>query len=261
MAGTVTAIPRTATAGFSAALASEWTKFRSVRAPRVLTALLAIAFPLFALIVAATESLQTDDTILGASVLGGAVASQVLAAVLGAQLVTSEFRTGTIQSTLLGCPRRLTVLGAKAALAAALAAAATAVGATAAFGIGLAMLDADTYRTGEPFPALAGVVAVMAAVAVLGLAIGTIVRHPAGAVATVVAVVILPGVLAPLLGDAERWVGGASLNGVLQKLVQSSDATPETVGSLGAWPSLVIVALYTVAAVAAGLWTLRRRDL
>ncbi|MGH9138433.1 MAG: ABC transporter permease [Acidimicrobiales bacterium] len=248
-------------AGYSAALSSEWTKFHSVRAPGVVTLVLLAIYPLMALIVAATESLEPDDTILGASVLGGAVLAQVLAAVMGANLVTSEFRTGSIQSTLLACPRRLTLLGAKASIAAGVVAVTTAIGTGAAFAVGLAMLDRETYRTGDLFPAVLGVVAAMGSVAVLGLAIGTIVRHPAGAVTAVVAVAMLPGVVAPMLGDGQRWVGGASLDGVLQKLIQSSDATPETVGSLGAWPSLSVVVAYTAAAVVLGLWTLRRRDL
>lgn len=247
--------------GFGSASWAEWTRFRSVRSTRVLTAVLAAVYPLFALLVAATESLQADDTILGASLLGGGVLAQLLAATLGAHLITNEFRTGTIQSTLLACPRRRVVLAAKATVGAGTVAVATLAGGSAAFAIGLAMLDRDAYATGHPFPALLGVVVAMTSVSVLGLAVGTMVRHAAGSVAVVVAIVLLPGLVAPLLGRAERWVGGGSLNGVLQKLVQSSDATPETVGSLGAWPSLAVVAAYTCGAVLLAMQFMRRRDL
>jgi len=95
---------------------------------------------------------------------------------------------------------------------------------------------------------------------VLGVGVGTIVRHSAGAVAAVIGVVLLPGFVAPLLGDLQRWLGGASLNGVLQKLTQSSDATHDAVGSLGAWPSLAVVAAYTTATVLGAVWVLRHRD-
>ena len=54
----------------------------------------------------------------------------------------------------------------------------------------------------------------------------------------VVAVLLLPSMLGPLLGGWERWVAGASPVAALQKLSQSSDAAPDAVGSLGAWPSL-----------------------
>lgn len=157
-------------------------------------------------------------------------------------------------------PRRLVVLAAKATVAAGVVFAVTLPSAAAAFGIGVAMLDGDVYATGDPFPALAGVVVAIASIAVLGVGIGTIVRHSAGAVAVVTGVVLLPGLLAPLLGDAQRWLGGASLDGVLQKMTQSSDATPEAVGRLGAWPSLAVVFVYTIATVLGAVWVLRHRD-
>lgn len=211
--------------------------------------MLAATFPLFAVIVAATESLQPDDTILGASLLGGAVVAQLLAAVLGALVITGEFKTGMIRTTLTACPRRLVVLAAKATVVGGVVFAVTLPSAASAFGVGALMLDGDRYTTGEAFPALLGVVLAITAISVFGVGVGTLVRHSAGAVAAAVAVVLVPGFVAPLLGDLQRWVwvGEASLNGVLQKMTQSSDATHESVGSLGAWPSLAVVATYTVA--------------
>ena len=247
-------------AGYREAVWSEWTKFRSVRSTVLLAALAGAVLPLFAVIVAATGSLQPDDTILGASLLGGAALAQMLVASLGAVFVTAEFRSGMIRSTLTACPRRLVVLAAKSTVAAGAVVAVCLPGAVAAHAVGLAMLDRDTYATGDPFPALLGVVLALASLAVLGVGIGTVVRHPAGAVAAVIGVVLLPGLLAPLLGDAQRWLGGASLSGVLQKLTQSSDATHEAVGSLGAWPSLAVVAAYTAATVLTAVWVLRHRD-
>ena len=247
-------------AGYREAVWSEWTKFASLRSTRLLAAALGAAMPVFAVIVAATGSLQPDDTILGASLLGGAALAQVLAAVLGALLVTGEFKTGLIRVTLAACPRRLVVLGAKATVTASVVFAVALLSGAAAFGTGVAMLDTDTYTTGDPWPALLGVAGAISSIAVLGVGLGTLVRHSAGAVAAVIGVVLLPGLLAPLLGEAQRWLGGASLNGVMQKLTQSSDATHEAVGSLGAWPSLAVVAAYTAATVLAAVWVLRHRD-
>lgn len=231
------------------AVGSEWVKFRATRSSVVTAIALALSFPLMALLVAATESLQPDDTVLGASVLGGATLAQLLATALGAALVTSEFRTGLIHSTLLACPRRWTVLAAKATVVGGVVFAVTLPAATAAYAIGRAMLD-DRYAPGDPFPALLGIAFAIAVLAVAGVAVGTLVRHTAGAVGAAVAVVLLPGMVAPLLGNAERWVGGASLSGVLQKVSQSSDATPESVGTLGAWPSLAAVAAGTAVVMA-----------
>jgi hypothetical protein len=43
-------------------------------------------------------------------------------------------------------------------------------------------------------------------------------------------------------------------------MTQTSDAAPDVVGSLGAWPSLALVAGYTVACVAGAGARLRARD-
>jgi len=134
------------------------------------------------------------------------------------------------------------------------------VSAGVAFGAGVTLLDGDKYATGEAFPAVLGVALTIASIAVLGVGIGTAIRHSAGAVVALVGVVLLPGLLAPLFGDAQRWVGGASFTGVMEKMTQSSDATHQTVGSLGAWSSLAVVVAYTTATMLAAVWVLRRRN-
>ncbi|MDJ1640704.1 hypothetical protein P5W92_09820 [Streptomyces sp. J15] len=63
---------------------------------------------------------------------------------------------------------------------------------------------------GEPLPALFGIAASFAVAALLGLAAGTLARHSAGAVTTVIGLLLLPSLFGPLLGDAERWIAGLS---------------------------------------------------
>lgn len=244
---------------FADVLRSEWIKFHTTRSTVVLTAVLALALPALAVLVAATESLNADDTVLGASVLGGAVLAQLLAAVLGTMTMTAEHRSGQIHSTFCSTPRRSLVLAAKATVAATVVAVVTLPSAVVAFALGGALLD-DTYATGDPFPALVGVALALAVAAALGVAIGAVVRHASGAVAAVVGLVLAPSFIAPLLGDLQRWLGGAALDGVLQKLTQSSDATPATVGSLGAWPSLAALGAIAAAVLAGAGVVLRRRD-
>jgi ABC-2 type transport system permease protein len=251
---------RPARAGLRDAAAAEWIKLMTLRSTRRLVTALGLALPAMALLVALTESLQPDDTILGASVLGGAVLAQLLAATLGATLVTGEGRTGLLRVTLAACPRRGTVLVAKALVAAAVAFLATLTGSTAAFGVGRALLAGEGYATGAPWPSLLGVALAVAALAAIGVGLGAMVRHGATAVGVAIGLVLLPSLFAPLLGDARRWLGGASFDGVMQKLAQSSDATHETVGSLGPWPSIVGVLAVAALAVVGGTAVLRRRD-
>ncbi|MFI5658392.1 ABC transporter permease subunit [Streptomyces sp. NPDC051684] len=250
---------RTPRAALPEQIAYEWIKFRSVRSTVWTTVATALVPVLGAVFVAASGSLQTDDTVLGGS-LTLTVVAQMLAAVTGALLVTGEYSSGTVRTTLAANPRRTTVLAAKAAVLALVTYGLALLSCTLAFAIGGALLPDGKYATGEPWPALFGIAASFAVAALLGLAIGTLVRHSAGAVTTVIGLLLLPSLFGPLFGDAQRWIAGLSPTAALEKLTQTSDASAQAVGSLGPWPSLALVAGYTAVLLALALATFRRRD-
>ncbi|MEV5578996.1 ABC transporter permease subunit [Streptomyces parvus] len=241
------------------ALAHEWIKFRSVRSTVWTTVATAVLPVLGAVFVATTGSLQSDDTVLGGS-LTLSVVAQMLAAVVGALVVTGEYSSGTIRTTFAARPRRSTVLAAKAALVAGVMYVLALASCTLAYLVGDALLPEGRYAQGEPLPALFGIAASFAVAAVLGLAVGTLIRHSAGAVTTVIGLLLLPSLFGPLFGDAERWIAGLSPTAALEKLTQTSDAASDAVGSLGPWPSLLLVAGYTTALTLGALVLLRRRD-
>ncbi len=243
---------------FRRALAYEWIKFRSVRST-VGTALTMALLPVpGAVFVAATESLQPDDTVLGGS-LTIAVPALALAAVVGALVVCGEYGSGTIRTTFAAVPRRGVVLAAKAVLVAGLLYALALPTCAGAYLVGDALLG-DEYAQGEPLPALFGIAAAFSLAGLLGLALGTLVRHAAGATTAVVGLLLLPSMLGPLFGEAERWVAGVSPTAALEKLTQTSDASAEAVGNLAAWPSLLLVTGYTAAALLGAGVVLRQRD-
>jgi ABC-2 type transport system permease protein len=246
-------------AGFAQALAYEWIKLRSVRSMVVTTLATAVVPVAGAVFVAATGSLQDDDTVLGGS-LTLSVVAQLMAAVVGALVVTGEYGSGTIRTTFAAVPRRATVLAAKAVLITAVMYVLGLVSCTLAYLVGDALLPGGGYAQGEAWPALFGVAACFAVAGLLGLAVGTLLRHAAGAVTTVIGVLLLPSLLGPLFGDAQRWVAGISPTAALEKLTQTSDATAQTVGSLGPWPSLLLVTGYTAALLLAAGRALHGRD-
>jgi ABC-2 type transport system permease protein len=251
--------PAATTGAFRRAVVAEAVKLTSTRSLRWTYLAFVLVTPVLALFVGVTGSLQPDDTVLGGS-LTGAPLAQLVAAAFGAVVVTGEYSTGTIRPTFAAMPRRGTVLVAKASVVAAAVVAAGLASAAAAHLVGTVLLSGDDYAAGDPFPALVGVAVSFAALAVLGVAVGALLRHSAGAVAAVVGVVLVPGLVAPVFGDVQRWIAGASPTAALEKMTQTSDAAPEVVGSLGAWPSLALVAAYTVASVAAAAAVLRTRD-
>ncbi|MHB9756965.1 ABC transporter permease subunit [Streptomyces sp. BYX5S] len=253
------AAPRTPRAALPEQIAYEWIKFRSVRSTVWTTVATALVPVLGAVFVAASGSLQADDTVLGGS-LTLTVVAQMLAAVTGALVITGEYSSGTVRTTLAANPRRGTVLAAKGAVLTLLTYGLALLSCTLAHALGGALLPSGKYAQGEPWPALFGIAASLSVAALLGLAIGTLVRHSAGAVTTVIGVLLLPSLVGPLFGDAQRWIAGLSPTAALEKLTQTSDASADAVGSLAPWPSLALVTGYTAALLLLAAAAFRRRD-
>jgi ABC-2 type transport system permease protein len=246
-------------ASFAAALVSEWTKIRTLPSAVWSLAALAACVLGIAVFVGATESLQPDDTVLGGSLTGAGLALLVGAS-FGVLVMSREYATGTIRATLAACPRRHTVLAAKAVVAAISMFVVALVACLLAYQVGTLMLSGHGYAPGRPMPALLGVAACFSVTGVLGLAVGALLRHSAAAITTMIAIILLPSLLGSLLGDWQRWVAGASPLAAMQKLSQSSDAAPDVAGSLAAWPSLWLVCGYAVVALLGAGALLRSRD-
>jgi ABC-2 type transport system permease protein len=246
-------------AGFGDVLAAEWVKLRSVRSGVWTLAAMAAFVVGIAVFVGATGSLQPDDTVLGGS-LTGATLGLLVGASFGVLVMSSEYTSGTIRATVAACPHRGVVLAAKATVVAATMYVVALAACTLAYLAGVAQLSGGGYAAGSPLPALFGVALCFSVTGVLGLAVGTLVRHSAGAITAMTAGILVPSLLAPLLGDKGRWLAGVSPMAAVQKLAQSSDATAEAVGRLGAWPSLGLLCGYAALALVAATFVFRRRD-
>lgn len=246
-------------AGFAQAIASEWTKLRTVRSTGWTLVIMAGALVGTAALVAATGSLAPGETVLAGS-LGNAAMGQVAAAAVGVLVVCGEYSSGTIRATFAACPRRLMVLAAKTLVVAAVVGAVALTAAACAYLLGSVMLAGRGHPPGQPMPAIVGIAASHAAVAVLGVALGTAVRNTAAAVTAATGILILPVLLRPIAGSVGPWIANASPVTALQKLAQSSDATAGALGSLPAWPTLLLVCGYSGGLLAASAWLLNTRD-
>ncbi|WP_280267190.1 hypothetical protein [Nocardia wallacei] len=246
--------PNTVLPGLADQMRSELIKVRSVRSLRLLPLLAVLLAPIVALVVGSTGSLEPDDTVMGGALTGVSVTLVVVAA-WGALLVTTEFGSGTIGPVLAATPRRGTVLAAKATVAAGVSTLIGAASPPLAYLVGILSIDTTKHAPGQLFPGLLGIGLCFPAVAVLGLAVGVVVRNSAGAIALVGAHLVLPQMTAAqAVGDLHRWVTIVAPSAVVGKLSQSSDAAPEIMGSLGGWPRLGLV----LAGVAGALVAARR---
>lgn len=142
-------------------------------------------------------------------VLGGSAVGLLLAAALGAVAGAREAASGMLGTTFAAVPGRAGVVVAKAAALAVLLAPASLLAAAGAFAAGAATLDArglaaPALRDPGAVRVVLGTAAYLVAVALVGLGVGLLVRSTAGAVATVLGVVlVIPSIAEAVL--PHRW--------------------------------------------------------
>jgi ABC-type transport system involved in multi-copper enzyme maturation permease subunit len=203
-------------ATFGDVLRSEWTKLRSVRSTFwALTVTVVLGIGLGAAISAATahgyatfsasSKLSWDPTNIS---LSGMVIAQLAIAVLGVLSISSEYSSGMIRASLIAVPKRGRVLAAKSLVFAAVTFVVGEVTSFTAFFVGQALISghAPHAALGDPGVARAVVGAglYLTALAVLSVAAGTLLRHAAAAIASMVALLfVLPGI-AQALPDSWR---------------------------------------------------------
>jgi hypothetical protein len=185
-----------------AALHAERIKLSTIRSPLWS----ALAAAVLSLAVAALQG-ATAYGAAGLSpqraAMGVAVFGVPILMVLSAMTVTGEYRTGMIRATFAAIPNRPLVLAAKAVVVASFSAAFTAALVVAAVAVARMAADplvgAGLSLAGPAVWRLVASLALFAAVAaVLGVGVGALVRHAAGAVAVLL---MWPLVVEPILGN------------------------------------------------------------
>jgi ABC-2 type transport system permease protein len=254
---------------FGDVLRSEWVKFRSVRSTFwALTVTVVLGVALGAVISAAaahsyskfsvSQKLSWDPT--GVSGAGMAIA-QLAIAVLGVLCISSEYSSGMIRTSLVAVPKRGRLLAAKSLVFAGVTFVVGEVTSFAAFFTGQALISghAPHAALGDPgvVRAVAGAGLYLAALAVLSVAAGALLRRPAAAIACMMAILLVLPLIALALPDSWRnpvtefWPtqAGSQLTSVIH-----------SAHTLQPWPGFGVMCLFT-AIVYAIAWTLLdRRD-
>jgi ABC-2 type transport system permease protein len=195
---------------------SEWTKFVSLRSTRWSLGvgfLLTLAFPIiFAAVTASQWShmsvVERADRHPLDIALAGVNVAQLAIAVLGVLVITGEYSTGMIRSSLIAVPKRLPVLWAKIGIYAAVAFVLMVPSVLIAFFASQKILARHhilQISFGDPGVArsLFGGALYVTLVGIFALAIGTIVRSTAGGIAAFAGIFF---VIPPLLSILPaRW--------------------------------------------------------
>ena len=189
---------------------------------------------------------------------GLAIGSLVLG-VLGVLVISGEYGSGTIRSTLAAVPRRETVFAAKATVVGLVTLVLGEILSFGAFFFGQAILStgvAPTATLGQPgvLRAVLMTGAFLSLFSLLGLGLGLVIRHTAGAIATFAGVTLLaPILLHTLSGDPSKYTPAIIFAQSVAAVVPQGDQLSATIG-------FVLMVLYTVAALAAGAVLLVKRD-
>lgn len=185
------------------AFAAEWLKARSVRStPTILAVLAAIILMSAALTVYAVQAGHTKHVTLSYPPEIAGVFAQLALAVFGVLAISGEYASGMIRTSLTAVPRREVFLAAKAAMVAAFAFDAGLVVLLASYLVcTVAVGDSTIYGTSvaearHPVATLAALALSLVMFALLGLALGAILRSTAGAIGSLAAVWWLLPILA-----------------------------------------------------------------
>ncbi|MEU9156288.1 ABC transporter permease [Streptomyces sp. NPDC048417] len=185
------------------AIASEWTKIRSVRSTiwtLGVFVLLVVGIGLLAGAVVSNSSSSDDLSGENALSLGffGLLLGSMCIITLGVLTTASEYGTGMIRTTMVACPSRARILAAKAIVFFTLAFVIT-LAASAFVAMTQVSMLSDVARRptgGEWLKGTFGVSLYIALLGLLSLIIGSIIRHSAGAITIMIGAVLAPLVIA-----------------------------------------------------------------
>jgi ABC-type transport system involved in multi-copper enzyme maturation permease subunit len=279
--------------GLRQAMAAEWTKLWSVRS--TMWTLVATGVAVVGLCALSTGTVSPSDLVDDPTrrSLVGVFLGQLIFGVLGVLVISAEYGTGTIRSTLSAVPRRNVVLVAKVLVFGLVAVVVSEILTFSAFGVGQAILSAKhavgsaavlhraqqlgitvphnlkamlstgSASLGQPdvLRAVVGAGLYLAVLGLLALGLATIIRHTAGAISAFVAIVLVLPLITEALPASISNAVARYLPANIGLVMFSTHGIPDHIGhAFSPWAGFGLLGLYTAVALAVGGWVLLRRD-
>jgi len=290
--------PATGRAGLAGTLRSEFTKLRSVRSTYWTIAAVVVVSVGFAAIAGLAiannihnnpvnkAGMDTTQASLGAFFELG----QLIIAVLGVLVITSEYSTGMIRTSLTAMPRRGTVYAAKLIVFTTVTLVVSLITSFISFFVGQAAMSgsgvtvslfhsvtipANGVQNGPPnnvtfngtivitpgtvLTAILGTALFVTVVGLIAFGLGSIIRHTAGAITSAIGLMFVIPIILQLLPDTWRWdivrffpdAAGRVLS------VTVGQHNPHL---WSAWPQFGVTLVYAAVLVGVGAYLFRRRD-
>jgi ABC-type transport system involved in multi-copper enzyme maturation permease subunit len=246
-------------------LKAEWTKLRTLPSTwrtTVFAATLALSFTIIVDLAEAshwhanTASQRHAFDPTSASLFGVIIAATLLGA-LAVRTVTAEYATGMIRATFSAMPSRQRVLAAKAATVAVLVLPIALLTELAGFTLGQRIFAGEHMQValthpGVPRAILFGAIAT-SLVAIIGVGLGGLIRHTAGATTTLVMIIIGDVTLGQLLpAGLRQYLPGTT--------IQAAITGHRSGGLLTPGAAILVLATYAAMALAAALVRVARSD-
>ncbi|MEU8929824.1 ABC transporter permease [Streptomyces sp. NPDC048409] len=247
---------------------SEWTKIRSVSSTVwTLSLAVVVSVALGTLLSAlanshfsdmpARERVSFDPTNIS---FAGLTLGQLAMIVFGVLVVSTEYSTGMIRTSLAAVPQRATFLFSKIAVAAGLALAVGLLTSFAAFFLGQAMLGSHRAHLGDTgvLRAVIGGGLYMTLIAVFSMGVATMLRSPLLSLGILMPFFFL---ISNILGNVDatkkigRFLPDQAGSHIMEVVPRAGDDVP-----YGPWGGLGIMGLWVVAALIGGYALLKRRD-
>ena len=199
--------------------------------------------------------------------LFGLLIGQLIIIVLGALVITSEYSTGMIRTSLSTMPRRGTIFAAKGVVFGAVALVTGLVTSFLAFFVGQAILSTQHVSTtlGQPdVPrTVIGGGLFLAVCGLLSFGLGMVLRHTAGAIATGIGLMFVLWILSGFLpGPPSGWFGQADIDKWIPFNAGSTiwEHQANGINPFSPWIGFGVFCGYAAAAIIAGLFLFRKRD-
>ncbi|MFE7899935.1 ABC transporter permease [Streptomyces sp. NPDC057424] len=247
---------------------SEWTKIRSVASTVWTLSLVVVVTIALGMLISALSKNEFDSMNAQARAefdptfisFAGMSLGQLAMIVFGVLVVSNEYSTGMIRTSLAAVPQRGSFLFSKIAVAGGLALLVGLVTSFAAFFLGQAMLGPHRAEIGDPgvLRAVLGGGLYMALIAMFSMGVAAMLRSPMLSLGILMPFFFL---ISNILGNVDatkkvgRFLPDQAGSKIMQVVTPIDDDTP-----YGPWGGLGIMGLWVLAALVGGYVLLKKRD-
>ena len=254
------------------ALHAEWTKIRTVASPLwlllgTIAATVALSVAVTSVMTCGAAGCSDDTTKLS---LTGVELGQALVAILAVLIISGEYSSGMIRTTLAAMPHRATVLAAKALTLTGVVAAAGTVAVLGSLLAGRLILPGHGFTAARGYPALSladgptlraavGSILYLALIALLSLGVATAVRDSATSIGVVLGLLYLFPIISQVIGNP-HWQRLLQQIGPMSAGLAIQATTDLRSLPISPWAGLGVTAGWAAAALLAGGLLLRMRD-